>query len=89
MELQRGAAHIALRLKCPIRTIHIKVEPSTLTKNLPWYKIPERRVDFVVTAKDFLQTDEFISESIPLSLAARQLTRKMKENIKIDLNSTL
>ena len=89
MELQRGAAHIALRLKCPIRTIQIRVWPSTLTKNRPWYKIPERRSDFVVTAKDFLKIDEFISETIPMSLAARQLTRKMKENINIDLPTTL
>lgn len=83
MMLQRGAAHIALRLKCPIRTIQIDVTPATLTKNLPWYSIPNRRVDFKVLIKDLLSVSEYIESDMPMSLASRRLTKKMKESIEI------
>jgi 1-acyl-sn-glycerol-3-phosphate acyltransferase len=86
MTLQRGAAHIALRLNCPIRTIQIKVEPSTLTKNLPWYEIPDRRVDFTVTAKDILSVREYLDSQVPLSIASRRLTSKMRDNIAVALD---
>lgn len=86
MTLQRGAAHIALRLKCPIRTIQICVNPSTLTKNLPWYRVPARKSDFFVSAKELLSIQEYIQQDVPFSLAARRLTAKMRDNIEVALS---
>ena len=87
MALQRGAAHIALRLKCPVRTIQIDVRPSMLTKNLPWYSIPSRRVDFDVKVKAMLPVNQYLDNNIPPSLASRRLTQKMRENIDIELTN--
>lgn len=81
--LQRGAAHIALRLKRPIRVIKIEVCPSTLTKNLPWYKIAQRRVDFTVTIKGMLPVVPLSEGGLPFSLASRRLTAEISENISI------
>lgn len=85
MTLQRGAAHIALRLGCPVRTIRIQVTPPTLTKNRPWYVIAERRVDFTVSVHKLIGVEEFEKGSVPLSLASRRLTKKIRENIDIGL----
>ncbi|SFC30655.1 lysophospholipid acyltransferase family protein [Pseudoalteromonas denitrificans] len=49
IEFKRGAANIALRCKASITAVIIKVAPSTLTKSLPWYRIPSEKVHF--TAK--------------------------------------
>jgi len=84
MILQRGAAHIALRLNCPIRTIQIRVNPTTLTKAEPWYSIPTKRAEFVVEIKDILDVSGLLDKKMPISLAARKLTRLIKENIDAD-----
>ncbi|MDB6048039.1 MAG: acyltransferase [Pseudomonas sp.] len=42
----RGGAAIALRGAKLITPVVIQVNPSTLTKAEPWYKIPQRRVHF-------------------------------------------
>lgn len=88
MALQRGAAHIALRLGCPVRTVQITVEPITLTKHMPWYQVAERRVDFDVTIREFLSVNEYLDQKIPMSLASRRLTQKMRENIDIALTKS-
>ncbi len=88
MTLQRGAAHIALRLNCPIRTIQIRVNPSTLTKNMSWRSIADRRVDFMVTINRLIGPEEFEGSSVPRSLASRRLTKKIRANIDIGLVQT-
>ncbi|WP_449430766.1 lysophospholipid acyltransferase family protein [Pseudomonas putida] len=45
----RGAAAIALRGAKIITPVTIKVSPTTLTKNEPWYRIPSRRVHFTLS----------------------------------------
>jgi 1-acyl-sn-glycerol-3-phosphate acyltransferase len=81
MNLQRGAAHIALRLNCPIRTVQIEVNPTTLTKNLPWYVIPDRRSDFNLCIGDKIFIEDTIQTDLPPSLASRKLTKKIRESI--------
>jgi 1-acyl-sn-glycerol-3-phosphate acyltransferase len=88
MVLQRGAAHIALRLKCPIRTIQIDVNPSILTKNRPWYHVADRRINFTVKIKERISIEPFLAENLPHSLAARRLTQKVRENIDVGLTNS-
>ncbi|WP_373280642.1 beta-ketoacyl synthase chain length factor [Methylomonas koyamae] len=40
---QRGAAAIALAADCVLTPVTLTCTPSTLTKNLAWYRIPPRR----------------------------------------------
>lgn len=46
LKFQRGAANIAIRCQANITSVLLKVIPSTLTKNEPWYKIPETKAHF-------------------------------------------
>ncbi len=72
---QRGAAHISLNLNCPVRCVEIQCQPLTLTKGLPWYKVPERRFDFTIEVKDRIDPQECIAEGTSRPLAARKMTR--------------
>lgn len=82
IQMKRGAAHVALKLRCPIRTIRIDVKPMMLTKNQSWYQIPRRRADFTVTINSVIPVDEF-PQNMPQSLSSRHLTRRMLENIAL------
>jgi hypothetical protein len=44
MQFHRGAANIAVRAASVVTPVFIRCVPTTLTKKLPWYQIPERRV---------------------------------------------
>jgi 1-acyl-sn-glycerol-3-phosphate acyltransferase len=46
LELQRGAANIALRGAAALTPVYISCEPPTLSKHEPWYRIPARRAKF-------------------------------------------
>lgn len=52
IKFQRGAANIALRCLSDndedsgISTVLIRVNPTTLTKSEPWYKVPESKAKF-------------------------------------------
>ena len=72
---QRGAAHVALSLDCPVRCIRIICEPLTLSKGDPWYRIPARRVSFTMEVEDRIYPKENIEPEARRPLAARQLTR--------------
>lgn len=72
---QRGAANIAIRCNADILPVLITVEPPTLLKGEPWYKIPARRPVFTVTALPILSTQHCIEPSAPPALATRQLNR--------------
>lgn len=72
---QRGAAHIALMLNCPVRCVEISCNPITLTKGQPWYNIPERRTDFSLEVKDIIHPFDYIDKETPRPKAARQLNR--------------
>lgn len=72
---QRGAAHIALNLKCPVRCVRIECEPLTLSKGIPWYQIPPQRVNFTMTIEERIYPEKIIDKEVRAPLAARQLTR--------------
>lgn len=49
---QRGAANIAVRCQAKVTTVLLKVVPTTLTKQEPWYKIPPTKALFSATLVD-------------------------------------
>lgn len=73
IKLQRGAAHIALRLGIPIRLIHIRCEPIILTKQNKWYHIPSTKPIMTLEAGELIDPKLFLRDNIPISLAARKL----------------
>lgn len=76
MSLQRGAAHIAIRGERIITPIKIRCVPRSLTKGLPWWKVPPRRMIFTIDVHDDIAVAPFIAEAQgEASLATRYLNR--------------
>ena len=78
IKLHRGASNIALRCNANMIPVTIHCHPSTLTKNEPWYSIPETKATFSLTVGEQIKVSEFISSEQSTSVSARQLTRFMK-----------
>ncbi|WDY58383.1 lysophospholipid acyltransferase family protein [Pseudomonas sp. PSKL.D1] len=68
----RGAAAIALRGAKIITPVTIKVTPTTLTKNEPWYRIPHRRVHFSLSIGADIDPQAFAAMG-PAPVASRKL----------------
>ena len=68
----RGAAAIALRGARIITPVTIKVSPTTLTKNEPWYCIPLRRVHFGLSVGTDIDPQAFAALG-PAPQASRKL----------------
>lgn len=77
--LQRGAAQIAVRSQADLRLIHIKVEPSFLTKQAKWYQVPDTKPFFHVEVQEKINIDQFIRDGQSPTAAARQLNRHLAD----------
>lgn len=86
LNMQRGAANIALRCGCEVLPVVIRCEPGTLTKELKWYQIPERRFHISLTPGATLPLAPFQQEKA-VSLAARKLTRFFEDYFTQELVS--
>ena len=73
--LQRGAANIAIRCRQDITPVHIRCQPLTLTKGLPWWKVPRRRAHFELRVGEDIAIQPFLQTDTSDALAARQLTQ--------------
>ncbi len=87
IKMQRGAANIALRTGVPITPVVIECEPTTLTKKLPWYRVPSRRFHVSMTMKEKIETVEYQQQENP-SIAARHLTRFLQNYFTRELALT-
>lgn len=72
LDFHRGAANIALRAARQLTPVVIRVEPTTLTKAEPWYRIPHRQFHFSMTVRDDIPLDDFRAEG-ELPQASRKL----------------
>lgn len=78
--LQRGAANIAVRGLCVITPVTICCEPLSLTKGLPWWKVPATRMHFTITVHEDLPVQGFLDQADgEPALAARKLTRYLHD----------
>lgn len=74
MKLQRGFAHLALRIDAPLRLVEIRCTPPTLLKGEKWYDIPPSRPRFSVRVADRLDLSDLNLDDAP-SRAVRQITK--------------
>lgn len=65
LELQRGAANIALRGASELTPVFISCEPPTLSKHEPWYRIPARRARFTLFVGDDIDLAPFRCGPLP------------------------
>ncbi len=79
MTLQRGAANIAVRGACDITPVTISCVPLSLTKGMPWWKVPPRRMYFAITVHDVIPVAPFIEHAEgEVAIAARRLTQHLQ-----------
>jgi 1-acyl-sn-glycerol-3-phosphate acyltransferase len=65
LELQRGAANIALRGATALTPVFISCEPPTLSKNEPWYRIPPCRARFALRVGAGIDMTPFRAHPLP------------------------
>jgi len=71
LAMQRGAANVALRAARVLTPVYISCEPSTLSKNLPWYRIPPSRPKWTLRVGDDIDLEAY--RDAPLPIASRRL----------------
>ncbi|MFT2091850.1 lysophospholipid acyltransferase family protein [Paraglaciecola sp. 2405UD69-4] len=79
---KRGAANIALRSEKNFQRVLIKVTPPALTKGLPWYKVPERKIHMKLVVLNEIDTSVYSSQGI--SKSVRELTREQQRSYRED-----
>ncbi|MGZ8939756.1 MAG: 1-acyl-sn-glycerol-3-phosphate acyltransferase, partial [Limisphaerales bacterium] len=74
----RGAAHLALRSKLPIITAILKCDPPGFTKQVKWYAVPPRAMQYTV---EFSKHPPSLDTDSPacLSSQARELTTELEQ----------
>ena len=72
LQLHRGAASVALRAASTLTPVYITVQPTTLTKGTPWYRIPWRRPHFSLTVGSDIELSSYRALTSP-PLASRAL----------------
>lgn len=85
--LKRGAAQIAVRVKAPIRFIHITCVPPILTKQDKWYKIPSTKPHFTLTVGTRIEPEDFFKTTKNPSIAIRQLTQYLQNKLERGLRN--
>lgn len=83
-EFHRGAAAIALRGARLVTPVVISVEPTTLTKAEPWYRIPSRRFHFRLRVGEDIDPKAFAAQgSAPI--ASRKLNDYLHQHFMKEL----
>ncbi len=76
LQFHRGAAAVALRAARFLTPVTIRVEPLTLTKQEPWYRIPPRRPHFALVVGEDLPLGDF-QDGRPPPQASRALNEAL------------
>lgn len=76
--LQRGAANVAIRCRKPVTPVVITATPRGLAKGQKWYKVPSKRMHFVIRVHEDLQVDPFLESGAAEPVAVRRLNEQLK-----------
>lgn len=78
LKLKRGASNIAVRANADVTPVVIDCTPVGLTKQLPWYKVPIRKMHFTIQVRDVIKVEPFVRDIQP-SKGSRMLTRELSQ----------
>lgn len=81
VRLKRGAAQIALAAEAEILPAVITVNPTTLTKGEPWYRVPPTPFHVTITVGAPVSARRFVAEAPSRPQAARQLTEYFERHL--------
>lgn len=73
-ELQRGAANIAVRGGIDLTPVSIHCDPPTLSKGLPWYRVPTRRFHVTIRVHDDISITSLLEPGRGEAAQARDVT---------------
>jgi len=76
--LRRGAAYIAMATGQALTPVRITCDPISLTKSVPWYEIPARRMHFDIAVGARIAVETTAIEQSK-HVAARALTARVKD----------
>jgi 1-acyl-sn-glycerol-3-phosphate acyltransferase len=82
---QRGAAQIALRTGVPIIPVIITCNPVTLSKGVPWYKVPSRAAHLKLDFQSPVQIPDDINSIQAMPQKVRALTAFLEDYYKTNL----
>jgi 1-acyl-sn-glycerol-3-phosphate acyltransferase len=74
MTMHRGAANVAVRGLIDVTPVRIRVQPMTLGKGEPWYRVPARRVHLVFDVGEDIPVRAYLGGGVAEAVAARRLT---------------
>lgn len=83
IKFRRGGANIALRTDTPITPVLIVCAPPTLTKEHPWYHVPENKVSIELHVLDDIPLSP--DKQQPMAQAARRLTHHLGDYFNQEL----
>jgi len=86
LRMRRGAAHVALRSGRDILPVVLRCNPPTLTKGMPWYRIPPRPFTFSLEVLAPIKVADCVDAGEPASLAARKLTAYLESFFSKELH---
>jgi 1-acyl-sn-glycerol-3-phosphate acyltransferase len=86
LRMSRGAAHIALKSQRDILPVVLTCDPPTLSKGMPWYRIPTRPFTFRLEVRPPLKVADCVNVDEPASLASRKLTAFLESYFTKELN---
>jgi len=84
----RGAAHIALRSGRDPVPVTIRCDPATLYHGRAWWDVPHRMFTLSAQVGDPLLVKEHVAPAMSPALAARALTRGLREHFEAELASS-
>jgi 1-acyl-sn-glycerol-3-phosphate acyltransferase len=76
MQFKRGAANIALRTRTDVTPILLFVTPTTLSKELAWYQVPQSRFTFKLVVQPEISVAKYLTNDV-VSNSVRELTRDL------------
>jgi 1-acyl-sn-glycerol-3-phosphate acyltransferase len=80
LAFHRSGANIALRAAISVTPVYIRVEPTTLTKAEPWYRIPARRPRFTLVVGEDVDLQGY--RAAPLPAASRELNERLQQQFE-------
>lgn len=83
-QFHRGACAIALRGARVITPVVIRMKPRSLTKGEPWYRVPPRRMRYVIDVGDDIVPAQW-SEKYPLPIAGRKMNDFLHQYFESEL----
>jgi 1-acyl-sn-glycerol-3-phosphate acyltransferase len=84
--LNRGAAHIALRVPCDLLPVAIHCDPPAFGKGQKWYDLGDRAIRMTLVVGEPIATESVLGEGVALPVAARRLTSQLRESFEKGLD---